>query len=85
LQAAFKLLQEAGWTSRNGKLGKDGTPLSVEFLAANRQHERLMLSYARNLERIGITTSIRLVDSSQYFARLKTYDFDMIQWNWSAS
>ncbi len=86
LQAAFRLLQEAGWTSRNGKLSnKDGTPLSVEFLAANRQHERLMLSYARNLERIGITVSIRLVDSSQYFVRLKTYDFDMIQWNWSAS
>ncbi len=85
LQAAFKLLQEAGWTSRNGKISKDGTSLTVEFLAANRQHERLMLSYARNLERIGVTTSIRLVDSSQYFARLKTYDFDIIQWNWSAS
>ncbi|MDX2202154.1 MAG: extracellular solute-binding protein [Hyphomicrobiaceae bacterium] len=85
LQAAFRLLQEAGWTSRNGRISKDGTPLTVELLAANRPQERLMLAYARNLERIGIKASIRLVDSAQYFARLKVYDFDMIQWNWSAS
>jgi peptide/nickel transport system substrate-binding protein len=28
---------------------------------------------------------IRQVDTSQYWARLKSYDFDMIQWSWSAS
>ncbi len=85
LQAAFRLLQEAGWTSRNGKLFKDGRALTVEFLAGNRNHERLMLSYAKTLERLGITATVRQVDSAQYFARLKSYDFDVIQWNYSAS
>ena len=28
---------------------------------------------------------IRQVDAAQYWSRLKTFDFDMIQWTWSAS
>ena len=44
-----------------------------------------MLSYARTLERLGITLRIRQVDTPQYWSRLKTFDFDMIQWTWSAS
>jgi peptide/nickel transport system substrate-binding protein len=44
-----------------------------------------MLSYARTLERLGITARIRQVDTAQYWSRLKTYDFDMIQWTWGAS
>jgi peptide/nickel transport system substrate-binding protein len=85
LQAAFRLLQQAGYQTKDGQLVKNGAPLRFEFLAANRQQERLLLSYARTLERLGITASIRQVDAAQYFARLKSYDFDMIQWNWSAS
>ena len=85
LQAAFKLLQAAGYQTRSGRLERNGVPLRFEFLASNRQQERLMLSYARTLERLGIAVSIRQVDAAQYFSRLKTFDFDMIQWNWSAS
>jgi peptide/nickel transport system substrate-binding protein len=44
-----------------------------------------MLSFARELERIGIAVTIRLVDSAQYWSRLKAFDFDMIQWAWGAS
>jgi len=44
-----------------------------------------MLSYGRTLERLGIGLRIRQVDAPQYWARLKTFDFDMIQWTWSAS
>ena len=44
-----------------------------------------MLSYARTLERLGIAVRIRQVDTAQYWARLKTFDFDMIQWTWGAS
>jgi peptide/nickel transport system substrate-binding protein len=85
MQAAFKLLTEAGYRLENNVLTKDGTPLAFEFLAQTRQQERLMLSYARTLERLGITVRIRQVDTSQYWARLKSYDFDMIQWSWGAS
>ena len=82
---AFKLLSEAGYRLENNTLSKDGVPLSFEFLAQTRQQERLMLSYARTLERLGIAVRIRQVDTSQYWARLKSYDFDLIQWTWSAS
>jgi peptide/nickel transport system substrate-binding protein len=85
MQAAFKLLIEAGYRLENNTLVKDGNPLSFEFLAQTRQQERLMLSYARTLERLGIAVNIRQVDTSQYWARLKNYDFDMIQWTWGAS
>jgi peptide/nickel transport system substrate-binding protein len=85
MQAAFKLLTEAGYRLENNILVKDGSPLSFEFLAQTRQQERLMLSYARTLERLGIAVRIRQVDTSQYWGRLKSYDFDMIQWGWGAS
>jgi peptide/nickel transport system substrate-binding protein len=85
LQAAHKLFTEAGWELSGNRLARNGQPLSIEFLAQTRQQERLMLSYARTLERFGIRLRIRQVDTAQYWARLKTFDFDMIQWTWSAS
>jgi peptide/nickel transport system substrate-binding protein len=85
LQAAHKLLLEAGYEAKGGRMVKGGQPLTLEFLAQTRQQERLMLSYARTLERLGITLRIRQVDTPQYWSRLKNFDFDMIQWNWSAS
>jgi peptide/nickel transport system substrate-binding protein len=51
----------------------------------NRQQERLMLSYAETLRRLGIGVAIRQVDAAQYWSRLKTFDFDMIQWTWGSS
>ena len=44
-----------------------------------------MLAYAETLKKVGIALTIRQVDDAQYWLRLKTFDFDMIQWNWSAS
>ena len=44
-----------------------------------------MLAYAESLKKIGVALTIRQVDDAQYWSRLKTFDFDMIQWNWSAS
>ncbi|MEQ1612534.1 MAG: ABC transporter substrate-binding protein, partial [Hyphomicrobiaceae bacterium] len=37
------------------------------------------------LKQLGIVVSIRQVDSSQYWSRLKSFDFDMIQTIWRAS
>ena len=85
LQAAHRMLSEAGYALNGGKLMKGGVPLSIEFLAQTRGQERLMLSYARTLERLGIEMRIRQVDSAQYNARLKSFDFDMVQWTWTAS
>jgi len=85
LQAAHQLLREAGYEPRGGRLMKGEKSLSVEFLAETRGQERLMLSYARTLERLGIDMRIRQVDSAQYSKRLLSFDFDMVQWTWGAS
>jgi peptide/nickel transport system substrate-binding protein len=85
LRAASRLLAEAGYQPKDGRLLRNSAPLVFEFLAQTRQQERLMLSYGRTLERLGIGVRIRQVDPAQYWSRLKTYDFDMIQWTWGAS
>jgi len=85
MRAALELLTTAGYTLKDGRLMKGGASLTFEFLAQTRQQERVMLSYARTLERLGIGLRIRQVDTAQYWSRLKTFDFDMIQWTWSAS
>ena len=43
------------------------------------------MPYARNLERLGIGLDIRLVDSSQYQARLDAFDFDMVSVSFARS
>jgi peptide/nickel transport system substrate-binding protein len=85
LKAAHKLLMEAGYHVRAGRMTKSRQPLRVEFLAQTRAQERLLLSYARTLNRVGIELDVRQVDSAQYNARLKSFDFDMVQWTWTAS
>jgi peptide/nickel transport system substrate-binding protein len=85
LRAANKLLTEAGYEVKGGRMMKGGRPLGVEFLAQTRAQERLLLSFGRTLDRLGIELKVRQVDSAQYNARLKSFDFDMVQWTWTAS
>jgi peptide/nickel transport system substrate-binding protein len=85
LQAAHKLLTGAGYALKGGRLMKGGAALDIEFLAQTRAQERLVLTFGRTLERLGIGLRVRQVDSAQYNARLKSFDFDMLQWTWTAS
>ncbi len=87
LRQAFELLSAAGYTLDGRKMihKQTGAPLTFEFLANTRAQERVVLSYARMLERLGIEVTVRQVDSAQYWSRLKSFDFDMIQWTWGAS
>lgn len=87
LRKALALLKEAGYVLKDGRLVDEetGAPFTFEMLAATRGQERLMLSYARTLERAGIEASLRQVDSAQYQRRRQVFDFDMIQAYWPAS
>jgi peptide/nickel transport system substrate-binding protein len=84
---ALKLLEEAGFELKDGKLVNKATgePFTFEILAATRAQERLLLTYARALKQVGIEARIRQVDSAQYQRRKQTYDFDMIQYFWPVS
>ena len=80
LREAAKLLDEAGWTVKDGKLvnGKTGAPFRFEILLVSPEFERIALPYARNLARLGIDASVRTVDSSQYEKRIEDFDYDMV-------
>jgi peptide/nickel transport system substrate-binding protein len=84
---ALRLLKEAGYDQAGGRLvRKDtGEPFTFEMLAVTSAEERLFLTYARQLEAVGIRATIRQVDSAQYVARKNAFDFDMIQNVWLSS
>jgi len=79
LRSALGLLKEAGWSFKNEKLVNDktGEPLAFEILLDDPQMERIVLPFAKNLERMGVTARVRTVDVAQYEKRMETFDFDI--------
>jgi microcin C transport system substrate-binding protein len=79
LRKAVGLLRDAGWTVRDGKLrNAKGEPFTLEFLNYEATFSRLINPYIRNLERLGIDATIRVVDVANYINRRQTYDFDAV-------
>ncbi len=86
LRESARLLKEAGYEVRDRKLvDAAGKPVTVEILVQDPSAERIALFYKPSLERIGVTTSIRVVDDAQYQNRLRSFDFDMISDLWGQS
>ncbi len=86
LRDAARLLKEAGYEVRDRKLvDPAGKPVAVEILVQDPSAERIALFFKPSLERIGVTTSIRVVDDAQYQNRLRSFDFDIIIDQWGKS
>ena len=86
LQEATKLIKDAGWILQNGKLeNSKGEPFEFEILLVSPAFERIVLPFIDNLEKLGIKTSLRTIDSSQYQKRIESFDFDMIVFTFSQS
>ena len=86
LRESTRLLKEAGFEVRERRLvDPSGKPVTVEILVQDPSAERIALFYKPSLERIGITTSIRVVDDAQYQNRLRSFDFDVIIDQWGES
>ena len=97
LEAADKLLNEAGWvvvtekdavTQQNviRRVNKDTKePLAFEYMYKDPRLERFLTIFRQNLQQLGITIRLRFVDSVQYEARVGDSDFDMISHLWSNS
>ncbi len=87
LRKANRLLAEVGFEIRDGSMRAraSGSPLNFEILVVSRDQERLALAFARDLARAGIVARVRLVDPVQYERRRQTFDYDMMQYHWSAS
>lgn len=86
LREASKLLDEAGWTVKNGvRVNGRGQPFVFEILLSSSSNEKLALAYQRNLKRLGVDARVRLADSAQYAGRLEDFDFDMILVRWGVT
>jgi len=78
LTEAGKLLDEAGYTVKNGvRVNDKGEKLTLEILLFEPVFERVAAPYLKNLEQLGIDARMRMVDAAQYQQRLKNFDFDI--------
>lgn len=89
MRRAFSLLEQAGWTVRDGVLkNAEGQPFEFEILldtASAGAWERITLPYVKNLQKLGIKATVRAVDMTQYNNRLAQFDYDMIVAVWGQS
>ena len=83
---AFALMAADGYTLRDGQLvDKAGAPFAFEIMVTDRRQERLALTYADSLRRIGVAMQVRTVDEVQYQRRRQSFDFDAMFGTWTAS
>ena len=86
LLQALDLFKQAGWELQNQQLVnvKTGQPMRFELMLRSGGNDQWVLPFRHNLSRLGITMDIRQVDSSQYLARLRKRDFDMLPARYAA-
>ena len=78
LLKARELLAQAGWSYRDGALrNSKGEPFRFEMVEDGPFFLRVISSYVRNLEKLGITVDIRTSDFALHQKRMDEYDFDM--------
>ena len=86
LVLARDLLATAGWTIQDGVLkNEQGEVFLLDILLVQNGFDRIIAPYAHNLNKLGIETSYRKVDSSLYKRRLDTFEFDMVVTSFSSS
>lgn len=82
---AQTLLNEAGWVMKDGARvnAKTGEKLTIEFLMTQRTFERVIGIMRHNLNKLGIASTFRYVDASQYQKRVDRRNFDIISIWWN--
>jgi len=78
LRQAQALLREAGWTYRDGALRNvQGEAFTMEFLNDQPSLIRVVGPFQKALEKLGITLTYRIVDSSLSKQRMDAFDFEV--------
>jgi microcin C transport system substrate-binding protein len=78
LRRAGALLQEAGWTIKNGKrTNAKGERISIEFLIDEPTFQPHHMPFIKNLATVGIDATLRVVDPVQFRRRVDDFDFDL--------
>lgn len=86
LRRAQRLLEQAGWSVADGvRVNARGEPLTFEILVRNSADEREAGVLIAALERLGVRATTRLIDSTEFQQRMKSFDFDMAAWHYVMS
>jgi microcin C transport system substrate-binding protein len=86
LREADRLLREAGWELKDRRrVNAKGETLTIELLGDSPNDERVFLPYKASLDRLGIVTTVRIVDDVQHVNRVRSFDFDVITGLWGQS
>jgi microcin C transport system substrate-binding protein len=90
MRQAATLLDAAGWkvSPEGGKSvlkNAQGESLAIEFLLDSPLFERVALPYKQQLELLGISVTVKTVDSAQYARRTQTFDYDIMVGSWGQS
>lgn len=79
MQEAKTLLEQAGWTVKEGILtNAGGERFRFDILLADTAFERVIAPYVANLKKMGIEATYRTIDPALYADRIKNFDFDMV-------
>jgi microcin C transport system substrate-binding protein len=87
IRAALELFKQAGWEIKDRKLvnAKTGESFAFELLIFSPSMARVAAPIQKNLERMGVTMTIRQVDTTQYVNRMRNLDYDMIDQGFGAT
>jgi len=77
LREANTLLNDAGYTVKNGK-----RDIELTLILNEARLEKIALAWKRNLEKLGITLSIKTFDVVQFSGALSQFDYDLILHSW---
>lgn len=78
LLKARALLEEAGYFYKNGQLfDKKGQPLMLEFLSYSKVYERITTKWQKDLAKIGVKLTVRIVDPALFQKRLTHFNYDI--------
>lgn len=80
LRKAAMLLRDAGYSLQDGKMvSADGQTLSIEILLWDPFWERVTAPFVANLKRLGIDAGMRVVERTEWFQRMETFEYEMTQ------
>lgn len=84
LEEASRLLREAGYEMKNGQLydKKTGALFQFEMILPSQEFMKAAEEFSRELKRLGVRVSLRVLDEAQYQRRKVDFDFDMIYHFW---
>ena len=78
VRQAVRLLNKAGWTLQNGRMtNSSGETLQLTLILRTPSLQRAFSAWSSDLARIGVTLRLQPLDQTQYFNRLRNFDFDL--------